>query len=920
MRQFFALPVLCVLVPLSGWAQGVQTVSGTVLDESGRALPGATVYIKGSDNGNTTDQQGAYQLKVDFDKRPVVLVVSFVGYAAQEQTLSGPGVVPPVRLRSGSMLDQVVVSASRVEESIGRVPVTVEKLSTRQVEQITTPDLVAGLARFKSIDVSNSSMLLTSFSTRGFSSSRSDRVIQLADYADTQLPSLSSNFGNLLGTPILDVGSVEVVHGPASALYGANAFNGVLLTNSKDPFKDTGLTVRLRGGNRDLLDGQLRYAVKLGERVAFKIAGGYIRANDFTGNNFDATSKLLEPANNPAGSNLGYDAVSVYGDAGNTFGATGGALAGKTVFLPGFSEADLITGNNRTYSLKVSPSLAVKLTDRVRATASYRYAATNTTFQAASRYRIVDAGAHQGKLAVEGRNWFVRAFQTRDFSGKRDPLTDGSYNLGFLGGVLQLQPAVGANGQPVVDANGRPVSYATRYFGTYAAAYNAAFQANGGNADAAALSARTTANATAPVLQPGTQAFNEARDRIIHNPIPGQGARLILRSVLSEASGQYNFQSDIADLVVGGAYRRYDLGSDGSLLQDTRESGRIRNYEYGAYAQASRAFLNDHLKLAAAGRVDRFQNFGTAFSPRVSAVYSAGAEKQHNFRTSYSRAFRAASQDAQYIRLDVGRAILVGNVGNGFQGYATSLATQLPGILAPTRAADLAALEYQSPGLKLEKVNSGEVGYRGQLTSKLFVDLDYFYSAYDNFIATRNFIGNVDGSRPTAAQIGAAAPFRFANAALPTRVIQINTNVDQTVKSQGAGISLGYAFGPALTVTGNYSFNELITKDFQPGTLSFFNTPKNKFNLGIDGVLLERKLSYNANYRRVSSYVFESTFATGQIPVANVFDGQVGYNVPKLHTTVQVGGSNLFNSTNFQVYGAASQGRIVYAGLLFDLK
>ena len=36
------------------------------------------------------------------------------------------------------------------------------------------------------------------------------------------------------------------------------AFNGILLTNSKDPFRDPGLTVRLRGGNRNMLDGQLR--------------------------------------------------------------------------------------------------------------------------------------------------------------------------------------------------------------------------------------------------------------------------------------------------------------------------------------------------------------------------------------------------------------------------------------------------------------------------------------------------------------------------------------------------------------------------------------------------------------------------------------------------------------------------------------
>ena len=73
------------------------------------------------------------------------------------------------------------------------------------------------------------------------------------------------------------------------------AFNGELLTNSKDPFRDFGLTVRLRGGNRNMLDGQLRYATKIGERVAFKISGGATTVNDFLAGNQSATLTLIEP-------------------------------------------------------------------------------------------------------------------------------------------------------------------------------------------------------------------------------------------------------------------------------------------------------------------------------------------------------------------------------------------------------------------------------------------------------------------------------------------------------------------------------------------------------------------------------------------------------------------------------------------------
>ena len=917
MRKNYILFLLCLLLPLGGWAQGSQTISGTVQTEAGTALPGATVFIKGTYTGGSSNEEGQFQIKADFSKGPLVLSVSFIGYESQELSLSGPDNALTVTLRPSAMLDQVVVAASRVEENIGQVPITIEKLSQRQVEQITTPDLVAGLARFKGIDISSSSLLTTSFSTRGFNSSRSERVIQLADYMDTQLPSLSSNFGNLLGTPVLDVASVEIVHGPASALYGANAFNGVLLTNSKDPFKDPGLTVRLRGGNRRMLDGQLRYAVRLGERVAFKISGGAIVADDFIANNEEATSGLIEPGNNPVGSALGYDAVSRYGDIGNTF--TSGPLAGKTVFLPGYTERELLANDNQTNSIKVAPSLAVLLTDHIKATADYKFTQANTTYQSASRYRFLNSGAHQGRLQVEGRNWFVRGFSTWDYSGGRDPKTDGAYNLGFLGPFLQTRLV--PNAYAAVSGQPAQLPYAQNYFQAFGINYNQRFAANGNNAADAAAFARAEANRLAPQLQPGSAEFNALRDQIVHDPTPGKGARVILRSVMNEGSAQYTYRNNFADVTMGGAYRQFLLGSDGSLFEDVKDGARIKNYEYGAYVQASKTLLDDHLKLAAAGRVDRFQNFGTAFSPRASVVYSLGADKLQNFRASFSRAFRAPTQNDQYIRLDVGRAILLGNVRGGFQGYTPALATQLPGILAPARAAELATFQFNAPALKLEEVNSYEVGYRAQFAKKLYVDVDYFYSIYNNFIATQNFIGNVDGSRPSSAQIGAAAaPGRFQSSALPTRVIQIAANVDQRVESQGAGLTLTYAFAPALTVSGNYSYNDLITKNFKAGTQSFFNTPLHKFNLGLDGQLLDRALSYNVNYRWVDTFLYESTFATGTVPTAQTVDAQIGYTLKSLHTTLQVGGTNLLDAQNLQVYGAPSIGRIGYFGLLFDIK
>ena len=86
------------------------------------------------------------------------------------------------------------------------------------------------------------------------------------------------------------------------------------------------------------------------------------------------------------------------------------------------------------------------------------------------------------------------------------------------------------------------------------------------------------------------------------------------------------------------------------------------------------------------------------------------------------------------------------------------------------------------------------------------------------------------------------------------------------------------------------------------------------------GQVLDRTLSYNLNYRWVDSFLYESTFATGTVPTAQTVDAQVGYTIKSLHTTAQVGGTNLFDVTNYQVYGAPRFDRIVYFGLLFDIK
>lgn len=312
MRFFLYTLGLLTCAPIVSIAQQAPIgLSGTVQTDAGEPLPGATVFIKGTFVGSTTNSEGMFRLLVPAHMLPAPLVVSFIGYESATDTLRSENEPLAIVLQpSPALINEVVVSASRVEENILRAPVTVDKLNSVQLARLTTPDLVTSLARQKGVDVTTSGMFMASLSTRGFGGATSERLVQLVDYMDTQSPSLNINAGNALGLPEVDLASVEVLHGPSSALYGANAFNGVVLSNSKSPYEYEGLSVRLRSGNRDYLDGQLRYALRLGEKFAFKVVGSYARALDWVADNYAALGAAYAPGNNAEDSGLGYDAVN----------------------------------------------------------------------------------------------------------------------------------------------------------------------------------------------------------------------------------------------------------------------------------------------------------------------------------------------------------------------------------------------------------------------------------------------------------------------------------------------------------------------------------------------------------------------------------------------------------------------------------
>ena len=154
-------------------------------------------------------------------------------------------------------------------------------------------------------------------------------------------------------------------------------------------------------------------------------------------------------------------------------------------------------------------------------------------------------------------------------------------------------------------------------------------------------------------------------------------------SKLYHAEAQYNFDFEPVDLIAGANFRYYDPQSYGTIFRDTliNPSDTLDNgsadldadfvnlnvWEVGGFAQASKKFFNDKLKLMASIRVDKNQNFDPMYSPRFAVMFNQG---KHHFRVSGQQAFRLPTLQNQYILLDVGPLTIAGNL-NGWENLYT---------------------------------------------------------------------------------------------------------------------------------------------------------------------------------------------------------------------------------------------------------
>ena len=297
------------------------SISGSVKDSKNQPIPGANVKVVGDSAGTVTDGDGNFSLSTS-KKPPFDIEVSSVGYGSTTATVTANNQKVNVSLsEQQTQLDEIVVSASRAPEKVRESPVTIERMTIKDVKRTASPTFYDGLENLKEVQMNTSSMSFKSINTRGFATVANTRFMQLVDGMDNSSPLLNFVLGNLIGVSDIDVASVELLPGASSALYGANAFNGILFMNSKSPFKYQGISAYAKygqtnqraAGANEYYDYGVRAAHKFNDFFAAKANFTYMNGTDWWAT--DYTDKTVEGRDR---SHHNYNGMNVYGDEATT--------------------------------------------------------------------------------------------------------------------------------------------------------------------------------------------------------------------------------------------------------------------------------------------------------------------------------------------------------------------------------------------------------------------------------------------------------------------------------------------------------------------------------------------------------------------------------------------------------------------------
>lgn len=978
MKNFFTklrLSFIASIMLLAASSFAQTKISGKVSDGASKELLiGVSIAVKGKVIGTISDTKGNFALSTT-TPTPFTISVSSVGYKTQEIVVSGAKTDFDIKMEEQNIMGQeVVVSASRVEESVMKSPVSVEKMDLRAIQNTPSASFYDALKNLKGVDVNVQSLTFQSVTTRGFNGNGNPRVVQLVDGMDNQAPGLNFAVGNIVGISELDLESVELIPGAASALYGPNAMNGIILMSSKSPFLYQGLSANAKFGTMSengrtepstgFTDYSLRYAKAFNNKFAFKVNFAYLQAKDWQASNYSNQS-LLNGNGVGVGtraSDQGYNGVNVYGDEGsqglnfqnvlrpilgapaganglndaiqNISKGTGGLLTptaifnsvfpNNTVFVSRTGYAENALADYTTKSLKLNAALHYRLNDKVEAIVQGNYGFGTSLYTGSDRYSIKNFQLWQAKAELKGSDFYLRAYTTQENSG------DSYANSTLASGINETWKKSEAwYGDYVAGFAG---TYGVAALTAYGTALQTAFATGktpveaitAANIAAAGINpsnyyAAARGNADNGRLLPGTPAFDAAAEDVKNRPIPGIlapasarkiGAKFQDRTAMYHAEGMYNLTKKFNDAL------------------EVIVGANFRNY---ALNSSGTIFALDE-----SGKEFTITEFGgyvslakKMFDDKFKLSGSMRYDKNQNFDGQFTPRIAGvlSLNDNSNFRVSYQTGFRMPTTQNQYIDLfvgSTRLLGGLPFLrdkyLAGKPAynvvdiasgkADAKAISFAE--YKPEKVGTFEVGYKGLLGKKLLVDAYYYSSIYTDFI--------------NGVSVTTAAKAADIN---PLNVFSISTNTAVDVKTAGWGLGFDYSLPGGYTLGLNGARNEITNQKELPAENQqvSFSTPLYRVNANVGnrniagtGFGFAVAWRYQEAHDGPTGIASTLVSATRQayVPQFNTLDIQVSKKIASIKSIIKVGGNNVMGNAYYTGFGNPTVGSTFYVGITFD--
>ena len=973
------LTLITVFASMMMWAQ--TQVSGTVTDADGQPLPGANIVLDGS-TGAVSDFDGNFSLSTD-QQPPFSLTVSSVGFESATVEVTSASGSLTIQLSEGStQLDEIVVSASRFAQRIFESPVTVEKFNLQQIAETPAADFFSGLEEIRGIQVNRGGLVFNQVNTRGFGTLYNEGFVTLVDGMDNQAPIFGFAIGNLIGLNELDVQSVEVLPGAASALYGADAYKGIMFMNSKSAFDDTGISAYVKSGvtNQDVsgqnefTDWGVRLAHAFSDKFAIKATYSNIEGTDWEAadtRSQDASGRIVDGVNplDPT-----YNGVNVYGDElglafdltdtftnlvlpayevapGVTLAqadpATLAQLQGifglypnffgegpQQINFTGYDERALTDGSTSNYKYNIEA--AYRPSDNLEITLGSRQGGGKIILQGLSRYTIDNFKMTQNKVEVNWGKLNVKAYTTEEDAGN-------SYDTNAAGLLMFTQQPGGALG------------WYNNYFGGFflgalsevnptdpLGALNTMAQHMGGVAQGLVPLAAVDANgdgqlsimdyvsslaphhrlgrtaANQNMLQPGTSEFDATLDAITSNT-----AKLTDNTKTQSFELNYDLTDriDFADFLIGGSYRNSDLDTQGTVLTDN--DGPISYYQYGMYTQAKKDF--GKLTLTGSIRYDKSEFFDAVFTPRLGALYNISDNQ--NIRVSYQTGFRNPTNQDQYIGLVGSRTVLMGSSPDSVDRFKAPFDRDRD----PTTTDDQVVV---TGDFVFNNAISPALLTTGQVTSVdvknvepeyiVSYDIGYRFNTPTTSFDIAAYLSQYDNFIATQDVL---VPLQYGGQDVNTAIsngdlfpFSIDGNVDEEVSSYGVSVAVNQALTQKIGMNMSYEFNDL---DYTPSSENSlfetaFNTPKHRFKVSVVGRNINNNIGFNVSLRSNSEYEYQASFIDETIQANTVIDAQVSFRLDSLSTVLKVGGTNIGGDDYVSLVGSGMIGQMFYTSLTFN--